>query len=353
MTKKTNKKLSLVQIARALAILFVLLGHANTLFYQNFQYQWFNMAQWGRTGGVDFFFIVSGFMIYYLYSKNIGVTGKAKDFLLKRVLRIFPMYWVFTLAALSMFFIFPQLGDGHETKPIVILKALVLVPGDPILVVTWSLSNIMLFYVLFTFLIYKPKLAKPLLAIWIAISLLTAFKTPGFSKLDGFLFNFNNMEIVCGSLVAHLILNFKIKFPKIILLSGFLLISSVWTNNVVNGTNETTYFYYCVAAMLIMLGISSIDLNKDIETPAPLQFLGDASYSIYISHGPLLQFYILLLKKLNVISIVGILPSMCIAITLSILSGCLVYIILEKPVSSFVKRKILDTKKKSIATSAA
>ena len=58
-----RKKLLLVQLARAIAIMFVLLGHLNILFYRQFGYDWFDMGEWERTGGVDFFFIVNGFMI--------------------------------------------------------------------------------------------------------------------------------------------------------------------------------------------------------------------------------------------------------------------------------------------------
>lgn len=344
---KVNKKLSLVQIARALAILFVLLGHANTLFYNHFKYQWFNVSEWGRTGGVDFFFVVSGFMIYYLYSKRIGKRDKAKEFLLKRVLRIYPLYWIFTAAALFMFIIFPQLGDGHEKNPLVILKSIFLLPVDPILVVTWSLSHVVLFYLVFTFAIVKPNITKPLVGVWILFSLLVSFKVPGFSEFHYFLFSFNNIEILCGCLIAYLILNFKMKYPILITLTGFLLVISVWINNIYNGLNDITIYLYCLSSMLIMLGISSIDLQKETKTPKLFQFLGDASYSIYISHGPLLQFYILVLTKLHTIEKLGVPFCMLIAIALAFLSGCLVYIIVEKPISVLLKNKFLNKKVKS------
>jgi peptidoglycan/LPS O-acetylase OafA/YrhL len=53
--------------------------------------------------GVDFFFVLSGFLITYLTISEIEKTGKIdiKKFYLRRVLRIFPLYFGFGIVALT------------------------------------------------------------------------------------------------------------------------------------------------------------------------------------------------------------------------------------------------------------
>jgi peptidoglycan/LPS O-acetylase OafA/YrhL len=52
--------------------------------------------------GVDFFFVLSGFLITYLTITEINKTGKIdiKKFYLRRVLRIFPLYFGFGIVAI-------------------------------------------------------------------------------------------------------------------------------------------------------------------------------------------------------------------------------------------------------------
>ena len=84
--------------------------------------------------GVSFFFVLSGFLITYLLLKEKELSGKIniKNFYLRRILRIWPVY--FLVVALCLI-VFPRLGN--------------LVPGwFPISVDTSSLNP--LFYLTFT-----------------------------------------------------------------------------------------------------------------------------------------------------------------------------------------------------------
>jgi peptidoglycan/LPS O-acetylase OafA/YrhL len=70
--------------------------------------------------GVDFFFVLSGFLITYLTITEIEKTGKIdiKKFYLRRVLRIFPLYFGFGIVALTFgkFFLdwVGYLADGFD-----------------------------------------------------------------------------------------------------------------------------------------------------------------------------------------------------------------------------------------------
>jgi exopolysaccharide production protein ExoZ len=344
-----RKKLSLIQIARAVAIMFVLLGHLNILFNKEFGYDWFDMGEWERTGGVDFFYIVTGFMIYYIYHNVAGVPGKARHFLLKRAIRVYPLYWIFTFAAIVVSLFIPSLDGGYTLE--VIVESVLIFPTEPILASTWSLSHVILFYIIFSAYLYRPAILKPFITLWFLLNVLIVTNLIPIPQT--FFFSFSNLEIMVGCLVAYCTLNYSVYIygPFIWFIMGVVGYIFVWMNNIFNVININGPIFYCLFSMLIMLGLSEMD-KVDRKLPKLLSYLGDASYSIYIAHGPFLQFYILILKKLNLISILGYFSSMLLLIFLSTLSSCLVYSLLEKPLYKYL-RKLVETNKKDAFTLAA
>lgn len=339
-----RRKLSYVQVSRAIAILFVLLGHVNILFYTDFKYDWFHMGEWERTGGVDFFFIVTGFMIYFLYHRKAGIPGKTSEFLLKRVIRIYPLYWIFTLLAIAVSVIFPSIDGAYSWDQII--RSMLLIQTHPILASTWSLSHVMFFYLLFSTYMFKPKIVKPIILISIVVSLLIGLKI---IPLISFFINFSNLEIIFGCLVAHLTLNYTFRNSSFLILIGLLGFLAVWINNIYNLIEMPVPIFYCVFAMIFMLGISEKD-KKDRKVPKVFSFLGDASYSIYIAHGPFLQFYILILKKLDLIGSLGNFFSMLIVILLTVISSCLIYVVIEKPLSKYLRSAVFKKKMFNVET---
>src|SRR5215831_950835 len=97
------KKNESIQILRAIAALLVVYvhsldlvgGHSNP--HQPF---FFNLAHFGACG-VDIFFSISGFILSTVVLRSRPGTPLASgDFLVRRFIRIFPIYWI-----LSLFFI--------------------------------------------------------------------------------------------------------------------------------------------------------------------------------------------------------------------------------------------------------
>jgi peptidoglycan/LPS O-acetylase OafA/YrhL len=340
MAENKAGRLSMVQVSRGIAILFVLIGHVNILYYSKFQYDWFYLGRWERTGGVDFFFIVTGFMIYYLYHRHIGVQSKAREFLLKRLIRIYPLLWIFTIVTIIIFSLFPVLGKGYTAEEII--KSLILFPmKEPIISSAWSLSHVMFFYFLFTCLMFSPKIFKPILIGWVSATVLFELLFPDIAT---FIFSFSTLEIVAGSLVAYLMLNYKLGYSTQMIFIGFAGYLFVWLNNVYDFAALHSPLLYCLFSMLIMLGISIKD-RKVRDIPKSLSLMGDASYSIYITHGPFLQLYIFIFQKFQLIGALGYFLSMCLVIFCTVLSGCAVYKLIEKPMSKKLRSMVFGRSK--------
>lgn len=78
-----------IQYLRAIAALYVVLLHtSDKLELQN---SFTNIG----VSGVDLFFIISGFIITYIEVNNN--TSDWKEFILKRFIRIIPLYWILTI----------------------------------------------------------------------------------------------------------------------------------------------------------------------------------------------------------------------------------------------------------------
>lgn len=113
--------------------------------------------------GVDFFFVLSGFIIAYTLSKpNLGVG----DFLWRRALRLLPVFWlVFVVSGLAVWIKPSLLGHPVHYSTVELIKAALLVRQDisdgrsnpPIIGVAWTLHHEVLFYALAALWLWLPR----------------------------------------------------------------------------------------------------------------------------------------------------------------------------------------------------
>lgn len=103
---------------RFLACLKVLLQHIPVLIFP-----WFNVLRAGGYIGVEFFFVLSGFLItYILYEERLRTgTVNLKHFFMRRILRIWPLYFLmvgvaYTVPLLMQRFGVNMGGSGYEPK---------------------------------------------------------------------------------------------------------------------------------------------------------------------------------------------------------------------------------------------
>src|SRR6476620_3181673 len=87
---------------RGLAILLVV-GFHNFGYLTLFKFGWL---------GVDLFFVLSGYLITGILYKSLGTENYLKNFYIKRVLRIFPLYYSILFLTLFVAATFPTLKDN-------------------------------------------------------------------------------------------------------------------------------------------------------------------------------------------------------------------------------------------------
>ncbi|WP_367875364.1 acyltransferase family protein [Luteolibacter sp. Populi] len=117
------------------------------------EFAW-NLFQ-GGAAGVDFFFVLSGFIIFHRHAREIGQRDKLAEYGWRRLVRVFPAYWIVTLAILPLYFLVPGYGILNGREPWVIFCSFLLLPINPgpLLFVGWTLTHELWFYLLFAGLI--------------------------------------------------------------------------------------------------------------------------------------------------------------------------------------------------------
>lgn len=327
------KNLETLQVFRGLAAMLVLLFHANGTFRDTFNEVYLFNIFFNGTSGVDFFFVLSGFIMYYIHSKDFGNSTKFNSFVYKRLVRVYPIHWVAAAFMLTVFLVF-NYGDGVVNNPSTIIKSFLLLPQEVHLNgVIWTLTHEIYFYLMFSLaLLLNRKISSVILTGWIFISL---FHFLGFFSLDNFYFSFIfskfNLEFALGCLAGYLVLNFKLSKRNLILSLGLSLMLMIWVLEYNDLFVIDRILAYGIPYTLIIIGGASIAYNKELRLPRSLTFLGDASYSIYLSHLIFLKGFTSVFVVLGINNYIGNTNTMNLTILLTLISCCYFYILIEKP----------------------
>ncbi len=341
---KINKNLSLLQVVRAIAAILVVFFHATELFHVIYGVNYLGgVFKEGRIG-VDLFFVLSGFIIYYIHHKDKNENGLAKQFFIKRLIRVYPIYWIILFGLIPVYLLVPAIGIGEAYSQLSThIKAFLLIPQErgP-LVVSWTLTSEILFYLMFGAMLFSKykKVAITTFVSWMLLSALSIIFVPKNYVVNSLLYP-TNIEFLYGMLVAYLVLNYHIKLEKVLILLG-ITGTIIAMFNAIHGYLEVNrIFAYGLPSALIILGCVSLELKQKVKTPKFLTFLGDSSYSIYLTHFPGLTFLDKVFIFLGIYNSMGYTLTLSLLISTTIMIGCVVHVLIEKPLLSLLRSKLL------------
>ena len=167
----SEAKLETLQVLRALAAAWVMCFHGASMLEQHAGGAW--LGPFFRPGyhGVDVFFVLSGFIIHF----SAGGARGSREFLLKRFLRLYPVYWVVTALLLVAYALAPNAKMPRHEDPFVVLSSVVLWPCPRHVVgVAWTLVYEVWFYLLFGLLFFRSRrLFYAALSGWFALACAT------------------------------------------------------------------------------------------------------------------------------------------------------------------------------------
>jgi peptidoglycan/LPS O-acetylase OafA/YrhL len=340
---------------RGLAILLV-------VFYHNFGFINYFFFGWL---GVDLFFVLSGYLITSILLNDLGSKNYLRNFYMRRVLRIFPLYY---LCLIIFLIIVPavniKLDVKYYTDNQVWLWAYfqnwlyILKPNAAINTLHhfWSLAVEEQFYLIWPLTILIVKKPRQLIALLctVLVSVIALRYIVWIYKIENLayfnLFTFSRIDGICIGSILALIMKTNRGFIEKYTTAIVLTLAGVnFLFYFFNKDNNFTFPYLAIAGyttfavMLALLIYESIKgTNKPVEllfNNPIMKFFGKYSYGLYVYHWPiyLLLNDFLLSKITDNISfipprIVASMISTSVAVALSVIS----YRYFE---SYFIKRK--------------
>ncbi|NIE98547.1 acyltransferase [Pantoea sp. Acro-805] len=327
-----------IQFLRGIAALMVVLTH---IAHKGQQYgtgslNWFHVGG----NGVDLFFIISGFiMCVTTHNKKITLL----NFLLHRVIRIIPLYWLLSLAALIIFLVAPQMVNSSGGKTGIIQSFFLIPDGVKFLIQNgWTLSYEFYYYLIFSVFIFLTDIRSiRYLGVSLTILLLSGMglilqpTTP----FPAFLFSNMLLEFMLGVLGFVIISNIKLSKISACLM---IMLGLTWvTYNNVYGTPDLPFGKVVTSGLpmfLIFLGALSLEpwfATSHGWLVRAFEQIGNSSYSLYLVHPFILSPVALILKKLGLLS-----PALFTVVLLSgaVISGLLTYRFIEKPLGRLTQR---------------
>ncbi|MFV5701780.1 acyltransferase family protein [Flavobacterium sp. XS2P12] len=345
-SKSNSRYLDVLQLFRGTAALMVVLHHTigSIKYYHKIDYPFLNhIASIGKFG-VDFFFVLSGFIITYSAFYKYNEPNSFSNYIKNRLVRIYVPYLPIGIFMLVVYTLIPSFSNGNRT--ISELTSLTLIPhGNPALSVAWTLSFELCFYLLFSISFFSKKVWNWFVLVWfvsIIIFTYSPFASLPFLKNPFFriLFSAYNIEFILGFVLALLVVR-KMQLNIIPLFSLlFLALMSFFYctfNHLKLFAFDANLLFAIVAFLCIFVATSVGDFK--INKASVLMMVGNATYSIYLIHNPLQMILIRLFPKIT--SVASLIVALAVVLILSCVVGYVYYYIFEKKAIHIIKSKLI------------
>jgi exopolysaccharide production protein ExoZ len=296
-----------IHYLRGLAALLVCVFHSFSSV--DFMRDSVSSVNWMR-GGVDIFFVISGFV---MVQSTMATDISPREFLLQRCRRIVPLYWIATAAMLVQV-------DGEWLLKIC---SFLFIPAmnpkigamQPVLEPGWTLNYEMFFYVIFA----ASLMLRRAIRVLAVSAILAALVAIGLLFEGGPMFDFYTGSIILEFMFGMAIARYGLRLPLIAAPLGLIAMIAMQNSEI-----DRLWSLGLPAAAIVaaLLGVEG-----RIPKWKFADFLGSASYSIYLVHLFALSALVKLWPTLDW----GQPAFAVVALAAMTATGCSVYWALEKP----------------------
>ncbi|WP_338792211.1 acyltransferase [Bernardetia sp. Wsw4-3y2] len=328
-----------LDLLRALAVAFVVFYHCcNMLGVSRWLWKWSEIV---GVSGIDLFCVLSGFLIGSLYWHEQKKYGNVQiwRFIGRRGYRTIPIYYIFLFVAyLGVYFI---RGESFSWQHLFFLQNYQ--ESISFYAISWSLCVEEHFYLVMPFLtlliLKLPRKISPLIIlILLVIPLLARMLSYPTTPISGFGYYFTATHfryegLLIGVIISYIIsykktfFDFLIPYAYLIYALTFILVSLFYF------VDNTYKYYFSITLNSYMYALSLIVAVRSapipIATSSFVYKVAVSSYSTYLVHSFVLQFYLYVFNKLGFDFIWLEIP---IAFVTSFIVGYAIYKLLEKPI---------------------
>ena len=332
-------KILSIQYLRAAAALMVVFFHADGMAQEFFN---FSGLPFGAAG-VDIFFVISGFIMWITTASERTTPA---SFAMNRIVRIVPLYWAMTLLLYGGWLMFRD----PATLPSLwnLARSLLFIPfvsprtGEiqPLLIAGWTLNFEMFFYAVFACGLLLARRHRALFVCTILSALVASPLVMSPSSAVALTYTSPLLiEFMIGCLLGIMYERKALPRPAVavfLLMTGCGLLLASGMLSAAN-ISAVRFFHWGMPAFLIVTGALGLEPSlRDWRLP---RLLGDASYSIYLTHGVVLSVMksaaMLSGKAGQPIMSGGFISAGCLA---SVVAGVAVYFVVEKPLVAACNR---------------
>jgi len=339
-----------VQVLRAVAALLVVHSHAAGV-------AGMNLAWDGGAHGVDLFFVISGFIIAYVASLDTS------QFMVRRLIRIVPIYWSSTLALFVLLVVLPSLFRSASSDPVLLLKSLLFLPDGahvqtsdgiphPTLAGGWTLNYEMYFYITFALaLAFTRRWVTAISAALITAVVLVVNVTSLDARPEAHFYGYPIVfEFVFGMIAFHVLRGAEqaAKSRRPSPGQKWFLIASVIAGFVLIAFSELIFgpaprwivagipSFVIVVAAVILERVHAVKVTNRFAV-----MVGDASYVLYLIQAYVLYGVLRLVVGKRVFSeVTGQLLTVPL-MALCAVASIAVYKLYEQPILRVLKRKLI------------
>lgn len=298
--------------------------------------------------GTDLLFVISGFvMVYITRSGGIGFGA----FMLRRLTRIAPLYWLLTMLMLLAFLAAPSLFHSTAFDLSHFVASLAFVPYQhpvlgiprPFLFPGWAINHFMFFYALFALFalfLFLPSGRRVWVVSAILVSLAALWTTfYGANPLLDFYGAPIVVDFVVGMAVASAFLEHETASPLTIgvMLAGSAALFAVGVVQEVSGGNER-FLFWGISAGGLLYSLVAIERTWGWRNPGLVHQLGEASFATYLSNLFTLAVVSKGLQATGLWAPLGLAGSQVLLVASALAGGQLVHVLAERPLQSLAAR---------------
>ena len=277
-----------VQALRAVAALFVVGYHATLLPFEAGTPLAGGVWSTGACG-VDIFFVISGFVMAVTAPGLAGRADGGRVFLWRRIVRVVPLYWLFTTAvwAWQGFGFGPEAGGAWH-----VAASYLFIPSFdrahlpvPLLQVGWTLNFEMMFYLLFAAALAlempPSRFLPPILGALAVVGWREHPTWPAWTALASPL----ALEFLFGVVIATLARRGRLPggwVGALLLAGGFAAVCRLPM------ASRARVVYWGLPAAAIVAGVVGLEDAMGRRLPRWLLEAGNASYAVYLVHFPIM-----------------------------------------------------------------
>lgn len=340
-----------VQRLRGLAVLMVLIVHVEDIAHK--------LPGWGEAtsfyarhigySAPDLFFVISGFIMTYI---TLTTPFQPRRWLISRFVRIVPLYVFFVGLAVMLWLYNPAMtmGSGEHDAGSV-LKSLLMLPqaGLPLLFVGWTLEHEIVFYAT-VFLVARFLSRDWLVPVMLLLAILAFGKwllhaSTGLDFWDFHVFSLYMAQFAMGACLYRFWSTSGYDgwlLPSLLGLLLLLVAVLFAESGSINQEQPVRVLAFGGAYAMLLLTLLNREKRVRAAGKMPLKrdalvWVGDASYSIYLSHPFALACFGKLFPYLTLSQVSATLVVLVAGLAI-LLIGIVTHLFIEKPIIEVGKR---------------